>query len=462
MSQPDRAPVAALLRRLFGRPGSEDTAEAADPDAAAAAGAATGGHADHPAQQVPPMPPVGTPFPFEQAPYADPEEFQARLARFGILHEGNRDYFLTHLQRYRVTLGLLAEVMPAQPRILELGGAGLAFTLLLRDVFPDAQITIAEYNGGLGQRQLRIVDQQTAEPLTFQAHSFNIESDPWPFDDGQFDLVLCMEIIEHLMLDPYFIYCEARRVLRPGGHFLVTTPNIASAEGVDKLLSVESPYLFGIYSRHGAYGRHNREFTPWEISGLGERAGLQAAKLITCDVYPPSRDVEALWQQLGEALEPMALRGQNTFYLGRRGEGEEDAEPGAYPEFLFDFDPREHLADITVQRVPASVAAGAELALSVQLANRGSYTWQPHGEGFTRFRVMLLNEAGELIDREHSAVSLPQPVAPGESLDLDCTVPAPAAPGHYQLRLDMVHEQVCWFSEMRSAAVDLPLRVDPA
>src|SRR5690606_21800595 len=103
------------------------------------AGAAIG----DPAQQVPPMPPVGTPFPFEQAPYADPEAFQARLARFGILHEGNRDYFLTHLQRYRVTLGLLAEVMPPQPRILELGGAGLAFTLLLRDVFPQAQITIA-------------------------------------------------------------------------------------------------------------------------------------------------------------------------------------------------------------------------------------------------------------------------------------------------------------------------------
>lgn len=45
-----------------------------------------------------------------------------------------------------------------------------------------------------------------------------------PHEDGSFDLVWCSEVIEHLR-DPARTLAELRRVTRPGGDILLTTPN---------------------------------------------------------------------------------------------------------------------------------------------------------------------------------------------------------------------------------------------
>lgn len=50
--------------------------------------------------------------------------------------------------------------------------------------------------------------------------------DPWPFvSDESFDVVLFGEVFEHLLNQPFGILREIRRVLRPGGTLLLTTPN---------------------------------------------------------------------------------------------------------------------------------------------------------------------------------------------------------------------------------------------
>lgn len=46
------------------------------------------------------------------------------------------------------------------------------------------------------------------------------------FPDTDFDLVLASHVIEHLN-DPAAFVAEVHRILKPGGHFIVTTPNIA-------------------------------------------------------------------------------------------------------------------------------------------------------------------------------------------------------------------------------------------
>ena len=46
---------------------------------------------------------------------------------------------------------------------------------------------------------------------------------PLPFEDSAFDLVLCAETVEHVR-DVQLLLSEARRVLRPGGALVLTTP----------------------------------------------------------------------------------------------------------------------------------------------------------------------------------------------------------------------------------------------
>lgn len=47
---------------------------------------------------------------------------------------------------------------------------------------------------------------------------------PLPFGDGSFDCVISFQVIEHIDRDAEFVR-EIHRVLRPGGKFIVTTPN---------------------------------------------------------------------------------------------------------------------------------------------------------------------------------------------------------------------------------------------
>lgn len=45
-----------------------------------------------------------------------------------------------------------------------------------------------------------------------------------PFEDQSFDIIWSSEVIEHL-IDPLFSTSEMRRVLKPGGKIILTTPN---------------------------------------------------------------------------------------------------------------------------------------------------------------------------------------------------------------------------------------------
>ncbi len=48
---------------------------------------------------------------------------------------------------------------------------------------------------------------------------------PLPFADESFDCVISFQVIEHIKEDERFV-AEVQRVLRPGGRFIVSTPNI--------------------------------------------------------------------------------------------------------------------------------------------------------------------------------------------------------------------------------------------
>lgn len=57
-------------------------------------------------------------------------------------------------------------------------------------------------------------------------YAVDLNVDRLPEPDGSLDLVVASEVIEHV-IDPGRAVAEFHRVLRPGGHVLITVPNVA-------------------------------------------------------------------------------------------------------------------------------------------------------------------------------------------------------------------------------------------
>lgn len=78
-----------------------------------------------------------------------------------------------------------------------------------------------------------------------------------PFAAGAADAVLFSEVIEHLV-DPDSALDEIRRVLAPGGHLMLSTPNLAAWYNRALLLAGVQP-VFSEVSLRGIHGRPGRE-----------------------------------------------------------------------------------------------------------------------------------------------------------------------------------------------------------
>ena len=70
------------------------------------------------------------------------------------------------------------------------------------------------------------IDKQLPEQINqFEnAEYYTMEVPPLEFENSTFDNVVSFQVIEHIEDDFNFVR-EVARVLRPGGHFIVTTPN---------------------------------------------------------------------------------------------------------------------------------------------------------------------------------------------------------------------------------------------
>lgn len=64
-----------------------------------------------------------------------------------------------------------------------------------------------------------------------------------PFEDASFDIAVAVELLEHIE-GHESLFAESRRVLRPGGLLLITTPNILSLKSRVSFLLTGYPYSF--------------------------------------------------------------------------------------------------------------------------------------------------------------------------------------------------------------------------
>lgn len=194
--------------------------------------------------------------------------------------EEMKGYVESDFRRFIYTLGLVPDRTGLS--ILELGANPYFMTVLLSK-FRRAELHLANFFDGLGaDGSQKVFVNQTGEAITFPYKQFNVEQDIFPYPDDSFDVVLFCEIIEHLLSDPVHAITEIRRVLKPGGILVLTTPNVGRLENVRKVIAGEN--IYDPYSGYGPYGRHNREYTPQDLGSLLSANGFNVRTLFTADV----------------------------------------------------------------------------------------------------------------------------------------------------------------------------------
>lgn len=228
------------------------------------------------------------------------------LKSIRILDENGCDVFLANQEEWRSYVKksvdrvfyILSLIQGnEQLRILELGASPYLITAAIIDLLQLSVTTVSsqdiiwpgqEIDTGKRQRDVAIGDKI----YSLQEHLFNVEKDIFPFADETFDLVLCNELIEHLLFNPTHMLCEINRVLTHGGKLILSTqPNILYWRLALQLflnLTFEMPY-----SGQGPYGRHNRLFTPDELKILAESNSFEV-KMIKVQTFREIRSKSKL------------------------------------------------------------------------------------------------------------------------------------------------------------------------
>lgn len=239
-------------------------------------------------------------------------------------------YLETHQTRLVKTLEITPPGGPCD-RVLEMG-AYLQITPALKTRLGYGEVRGCYY-GELGQVNHRAVRSQNGEAFECPVDLFNAERDPYPYPDEHYNTVLCCELIEHLFADPMHLMSEVNRILKLGGHLVLTTPNIASLRGIAAILQGYHPGFFPAYLRPAASAegdaRHNREYTPSEIRQLLENSGFTVTLLETGE-FRDAPHPEFGWVQnlLKRYWLETDLRGDGIYAVGRKTGPVQERYPG--------------------------------------------------------------------------------------------------------------------------------------
>lgn len=111
-------------------------------------------------------------------------------------------------------------------------------------------------------------------------------------------------------------------------------------------------------------------------------------------------------------------------------------------------------------RGPASGAAGTEFTASVHVVNRSWRCWDSSaGDGPVLLSYHWLDRHGVTVVQDGLRNPLPRPVSPGEGCTASLRVRCPDRPGTYILAVELVHEQVTWFSLAGSPPLTVRMKV---
>jgi len=170
-------------------------------------------------------------------------------------------------------IGLCAHYCPANGKMLDVGCAPFFTTIALHQMGYDIQgvdIDPNRFDALLARAGLKVV-------------KCDFELEPLPYSDGEFDLILLSEVFEHLRINLITTMREIRRVLKPGGILLLSTPNFMESRKLSRLLiRGRTGDIFKQYNRLAEIGHmgHVREYTAGDVKHFFNEIGFQCRKTV--------------------------------------------------------------------------------------------------------------------------------------------------------------------------------------
>lgn len=130
---------------------------------------------------------------------------------------------------------------------------------------------------------------ERAKTRCHEAMVADLGKPPLPLPDESVDVVFAGEVIEHIFRTEEFLE-ELRRVTKPGGHLLLTTPNLACWLNRVVLLLGWQPFYTEVGTRPSNTGNplrsktlapagHIRLFTPSSLRDLMQRCGWKVVAM---------------------------------------------------------------------------------------------------------------------------------------------------------------------------------------
>ena len=114
----------------------------------------------------------------------------------------------------------------------------------------------------------------------YDCHVANMERDVLPFDDDRFDCVVATEVVEHVINTDHLLN-EANRVLKPGGLFVASVPNVAQPASFIMLM-LDRPPLYAARYRC----LHYRDFTKSVITRVIAKHGFNVIQCEGNYIFP--------------------------------------------------------------------------------------------------------------------------------------------------------------------------------
>lgn len=102
--------------------------------------------------------------------------------------------------------------------------------------------------------------------------------------------------------------------------------------------------------------------------------------------------------------------------------------------------------------VPPELPAGRDTMIDVVVRNDSSFAWPNGGPTRVSLSYHWLDAEGRSVLREGARSLFATPVDPGKGAGATMKIQTPAEPGDYLLELDLVREQVSWFSDRNPAS----------